>query len=159
MQILRHHNEVLAFVERNPEPCISALIQQRIQELVDEDTTMEELVVLVILESGEGVEHLQTQLDMHVMTTAGYPLWEVIEEHATCYELVFVLSSSGYGALVFVPKAGSAPDILDLCREHAYRSPPCPPPDATDAPVATDTAHRGGFFTPTQSKESHETSR
>lgn len=159
MQILRHPSEELAFVERNPDPCIAALIQQRMQELVDEDTTMEELVVFVILESDDGIEQLQAQLNMHVMTPAGYPLWEVIEEHATCYEMVFVLSSSGYGALVFAPKVGSAPDILALCREHAYRSSPCPPPDATDAPVATDTAHRGGFFTSTQSKESHETSR
>lgn len=147
MQILRHPGEVLAFVERNIDPFISALIRQRMEELVDEDNTiMEELVVFVILESGDGIEHLQTQMDMHVMTTAGYPLWEVIEEHATCYELVFVLSSSGYGALVFAPKVGSAPDILALCQEHAYRNPPCPPPDATDA---ADTAHRGGFFTPT----------
>jgi hypothetical protein len=150
MQILRHHGEVLAFVESHSDPCTTALIQQRMQELVDEDTTMEELVVFVVLEPGDGIEHLQTQLDMHVMTTAGYPLWEVIEEHATCYELVFVLSSSGYGALVFVPKVGSAPDILALCQEHAYRSPRCPLPDATDAPVATDTAHRGGFLLPAQ---------
>ena len=159
MQILRHPDEVLAYIERKPDPCITALIQQRMQELTDEDTHMEELLVFVILESGDGIEHLQTQMDMHVMTTAGYPLWEVIEEHATCYELVFVLSSQGYGALVFAPKVVSAPDILALCQEHAYRSPPCPPPDATDAPVATDTAHRGGFFTPAQTKESHETSR
>ncbi len=150
MQILRHPSEVLAFVERNPDPCTTALIQQRMQELVGEDTHMEELVVFVVLESGDGIEHLQTQLDMHVMTTAGYPLWEVIEEHATCYELVFVLSSSGYGALVFVPKQSTAPEILDLCREHAYRSSPCPLPDATDATVATDTAHRGGFLLPAQ---------
>lgn len=159
MQILRHPTEVLAFAESHSDPCITALIQQRMQELVDEDTTMEELMVFVILESGDGIEHLQTQLNMHVMTPAGYPLWEVIEEHATSYELVFVLSSSGYGALVFVPKQGPAADILALCQAHAYRSSPRPPPDATDAPVATDTAHRGGFFTPAQTKESHETIR
>ena len=157
MQILRQPSEVLAFVERNPDPCITALIQQRIQELVDEDTTMEELVVFVILESGDGIEHLQTQMDMSVMTNAAYPLWEVIEEHATCYELVFVLSSSGYGALVFVPKQGPAADILALCQAHAYWSSPYPPPDATDAPVATDTAHRGGFLLPVEAGDRHET--
>ena len=87
---------------------------------------------------------------MTVVTNSGHPLWEVIEEHATCYELVFVLSSSGYGVLVFTPKIGSAPDIFDLCREHACRNPPFPPPDATDAPDAIDTAHRGGFLLPAQ---------
>lgn len=150
MHALRHTNEVLAFVESYPDPCVTALIQQRMEELTDEDTNMEELVVFVILESGDGIEQLQAQMNIRVMTDLGSPLWEVIEEHATCYELVFVLSSSGYGTLVFAPKAECAPDILALCREHAYRSPPCPPPDAIDAPVATDTAHRGGFLLPDQ---------
>lgn len=148
MHILRHPGEVLAFVENYPDPCISVLIQQRMEELVDEDTSMEELVVFVILESGDGIEQLQTKMDMRVMTDLGSPLWEVIEEHTTCYELVFVLSSSGYGALVFAPKVESAPDILALCQKHAYRSPP--PPDATDAPDAIGTAHRGGFLLPVQ---------
>ncbi len=157
MQILRHPGEVLAFIEKNPDPCIKALIQQRMEELVDEDTHMEELVVFVILEAGEGIEQLQSQLDISVMTGSGYPLWEVIEEHATCYELVFVLSSSGYGALVLAPKIGVPTDILALCQQQAYRS--SPPPDATDVPDAIDTAHRGGFFTPVQPKETNETSR
>ena len=148
MQILRHPGEVLAFVENYPDPCIAALIRQRMEELVDEDTSMEELVVFVILESGDGIEQLQNQMDMRVMTNLGSQLWEVIEEHATCYELVFVLSSSGYGALVLAPKTEAAPDILALCQQHTYPSPP--PPDATDAPDATDTAHRGGFLLPVQ---------
>ncbi len=159
MQILRHPDEVLAFVQNYSDPCITALIQQRMTELLDDESGMEELVVFVILESGDGIEKLQGQLDMRVISDQGGPLWEVIEEHATCYELVFVLSSSGYGALVFAPKEGCAPDILALCRGHAYRSPPDPPPDAIDAPVAIDTAHRGGFFTPVETKEPHETSR
>ncbi len=154
MKILRHPDEVLAFVQIYTDPCITALIQQRMEELTDDDTSMEELVVFVILESGDGIEQLQRQLNMQVRTDQGVPFWEVVEEHATCYELVFVLSSSGYGALVFAPKQGCAPDILALCQEHAYRSsPPYPPPDAIDATVATDTAHRGGFFTSVHSKE------
>lgn len=150
MHVLRHPDEVLAFVETYPDPCITALIQQRMEELIDEEISMEELVVFVILESGDGIEQLQAQMDMRVMADLGCPLWEVIEEHSTSYELVFVLSSSGFGTLIFAPKAECAPDILALCREHVYRSPPYPPPDAIDVPVATDTAHRGGFFTPIQ---------
>lgn len=154
MKILRHPEEVLAFVQNYSDPCVTALIQQRIEELIDEDISMEELVVFLILESGDVIEQLQRQLNMQVMTDQSVPLWEVIEEHTTCYELVFVLSSSGYGASVFVPKKGCAPDILALCQKHAYRSPtPYPPPAALDATVATDTAHRGGFFTSVNSKE------
>lgn len=152
MHILRHQKEVMAFEESYPDPCITALIQRRMEELIDEDTNMEDLVVFVILGAGDGIKQLQDQLDMFVMTDLGTPLWEVIEEHATCYELVFVFSSSGFGTLVFTPKAEAAPDILAFCQQHAYRSSPCPPPDAIDESVATDTAHRGGFFTPVHTK-------
>jgi hypothetical protein len=117
-------------------------------ELIDTETTIEELVVFVILEAGEGIDQLQTQMAMQIMTNQGSPLWEFIEEHNNCYELVFVLSQSGQGVLVFAPKDGCAPDILALCHQHAERSPPLKTPDDPDAPVATDTAHRGGFFTP-----------
>ena len=147
MQILRTAEAVQHFVEMKRGAEVGRLVVDRMEELIDEDTSMEELVVFVILESGDGIEQLQTQMDMRVMTDLGSSLWEVIEEHATCYELVFVLSSSGYGVLVFAPKAECAPDILALCQEHAHRNPPYPPPDAIDA---TDTAHRGGFFTPVQ---------
>lgn len=162
MHILRHPTEVLAFVESNSDQSIAVLIQLRMAELLDDDTSMEELVVFVILEPDDGIQQLQDQLGLTLWADQGCPLWEVIEEHSTCYELVFVLSSSGYGALVFAPKLGCAPDILALCRAHAVRSPPYPPPDAIDAidaPVATDTAHRGGFFTPVETKEINETSR
>jgi hypothetical protein len=148
MHVLRHTTEVLAFLGDYPDPCVSALIRQRMTELIDDDTSMEELVVFVILEAGEGVDQLQTQMTMQIMTDQGSPLWEVIEQHASCYELVFVLSSSGLGVLVFAPKNGCAPDILALCQQYAERSPPQKTPDDPDAIDATDTAHRGGFFTP-----------
>ncbi len=148
MHVLRHPTEVLAFFDDYPNPYITALIRQRMKELIDEETSMEELVVFVILEAGEGIDQLQTQMAMQIMTNQGSPLWEFIEEHNTCYELVFVLSSSGQGLLVFVPKDGCAPAILALCQAYAVRSPPHKTPDDPDAPVATDTAHRGGFFTP-----------
>lgn len=148
MHVLRHPTEVLAFVEDYPDPCINGLIRQRMIELFDDDTSMEELVVFVILEPDDDIDQLQNQMGFQVMTDQGGPLWEVIEQHGTCYELVFVLSSTGQGVLVFVPKDGCAPDILALCQAYAVRSPPLKTPDAPDVPVATDTAHRGGFFTP-----------
>jgi hypothetical protein len=159
MQILRTAHAVQQLVASVGGSEIGKLVLNRMEELTDDQTSMEELVMFVILGPSDGIEQLQDQLDMYVMTELGSPLWEVIEEHATCYELVFVLSSSGYGALVFAPKQGCAPDVLALCEGHAYRRPPDPPPDAIDAPVAIDTAQRGGFFTSVQTKESHETSR
>ena len=33
MHVLRHPDEVLAFLENYPDPCVTALIQQRMEEL------------------------------------------------------------------------------------------------------------------------------
>ena len=148
MHVLRHPEEVLAFLEDYPDPCVTALIMQSMATLIDDDTSMEELVVFVILEAGEGIDQLQNQMAMQIMTDQGSPLWEVVEEHNTCYELVFVLSSSGQGVLVFAPKDGCAPDILALCQAYSVRSPPHKTPDDPDAIDAETTAPRGGFFTP-----------
>lgn len=120
MHVLRHPPEVLAFSETHQDAQIEALIQQRMEELLtDDDTDMEELVFIVVLQSADTVADLETTLRAPITTPEGSPLWEVIEAHDTCYELVFVLASSGYGALVFAPKAAAHPSVLALCREHA----------------------------------------
>lgn len=120
MYVLRHPSEVLAFSETHHDAQITALIQQRMDELLtDDEPNMEELVFVVVLESADTVADLEATLLAPVTTPEGSPLWEVIEAHGTCYELVFVLASSGYGALVFAPKAAAHPSVLALCREHA----------------------------------------
>jgi hypothetical protein len=125
MQVLRHADEVSAFIQSQPESEITALMTQRMAELLaEEDTTMEELVFFVIPESEDAVADLETTLGRPIRTTTGHPLWEVIETHMTCYEMVFVLSSSGYGALVFVPYLDALPELLNLCRSHAMESSP-----------------------------------
>lgn len=120
MHVLRHPSEVLAFSETQQDPQITALIQQRMEELLtDEDTDMEELMFVVVLESADTVADLETTLRTPITMPEGSPLWEVMEAHDTCYELVFVLASSGYGALVFADKTAAHPSVLALCREHA----------------------------------------
>ena len=122
MQILRHANEVSAFVQSQPESEIAVLTQRRLAELLsDEEFTMEELVFFVIPESRDTVIDLETTLGSSIRTTEGHPLWEVIEAHNTCYEMVFVLSSSGYGALVFVPYMDAHPELLAMCRSNVAR--------------------------------------
>ena len=49
MHILRHAHEVSAFIETSSDPVITALVQQRLSELLqDDDLTMEELVFFVV---------------------------------------------------------------------------------------------------------------
>lgn len=120
MHVLRHTHEVSAFIQTHPDPAITTLIQQRFAELMaDDDTTMEELVFFVVLEPQDTPAELTTLLNCPQQISNQFPPWEVIEEHTACFELVFVLSSSGYGALVFAPKHCAHPDVLAFCQSHA----------------------------------------
>ena len=123
MQILRHAHEVSAYLAAAHNSAAQSLIHSRMDELVgDEDTAMEEVVFFVILDAQDDRTSLESALGVPLMAPDGFPLWEVIEAHGTCYELVFVLSSSGYGALVIAPEQSTHPDILALCREHAFHA-------------------------------------
>jgi hypothetical protein len=48
------------------------------------------------------------------------PSFEVCEEHAGCYEMVFILNDDGFGIDIFIPKSeGIDPELLALCRAYA----------------------------------------
>lgn len=125
MHVLRHAHEVSAYLSTHTHTEISSLIQQRQTELLaDDDTTMEELVFYVVLEPGDTRQHLEATLGASIQTADGQPLWEVLEEHGTCFEMVVVLSSDGFGSLVFIPKQPDTdPELLTLCQQHATPAP------------------------------------
>jgi hypothetical protein len=125
MHILRHAPEVSAFIQTYPDRTVTTLIQQRLSDLLQDDDspmeqlTMEELVFFVLVEPGETIPQLVEALGTDLQTVDGCPLWEFIDEHSTCYEFVLVMSDSGFGAEVFIPKTGMDADLLALCQLHA----------------------------------------
>ena len=97
---------------------IAGVMAQRLQEL--DEYTMEEIVFFVIVEPGDTWADIDKAVGSQLFTLDGSPLWEVIEKHSSCFELVVVLESSGYGAIVFVPDCpGMDADVLALCLQHA----------------------------------------
>ncbi len=118
MHILRHASEVLAF--RHSVASIVSLLLDRLESVTAEGDAMEDVVFFIVLDAGDGVADIEAAMQSALMTESGLPLWEVIEEHPDCYELVFVLDDSGYGAIVVAPRSDAAPTLLDLCRRHAY---------------------------------------
>jgi hypothetical protein len=120
MHILRHAPEVSAFIQTYPDQAVTTLIQQRLNDLLqDDDLTMEELVFFVLVDPGETIPQLVEALGTDLQTVDESPLWEFIEEHSTCYEFVLVLSQDGFGAEVFISKTGIDADLLALCQMHA----------------------------------------
>ena len=52
------------------------------------------------------------------------PAAEALEEHACCYELVFILNDDGFGIEIFVPKMdGIDPTLLSMCSTYATKAP------------------------------------
>ncbi len=120
MHVLRHAPEVSAFIETYPDQAVTALIQKRLDELLqDDDSPMEELVFFVLVDPGATIQQLVEALGTDLQTVDESPLWEFIEEHPTCYEFVIVMSDSGFGSDVFIPKTGMDGDLLALCQLHS----------------------------------------
>jgi len=118
MQILRRASEVMAF--QHPRASIVRLLSQRLSELTAEGDDFEEIAFFIVLDRGDGLPDDEPAMPFPWMTDCGRPLWEVIEAHPDCYELVFVLDDSGYGAIVIAPRGDADPAVLELCRRHAH---------------------------------------
>ena len=93
---------------------IKAMITRRFDELCSPDYEWAELGYFVVVESHDTIAELEGAHRIAITTgyccTAHYgqpgfiPSFELIEEHESSYELVFILSDSGFGVTLFVPK-------------------------------------------------------
>ena len=127
MQIIR--DLVAAYAITDLE--LRQLIEKTIHDLSeDEPYDPEELGYFVIVEPGDTLEMIDVQLGFSIMSnrysgdrfgSSGFtPCFELVEEHAGYYEMVFVISDDGYGVEVFIPKTGEIdPELLAMCKQYA----------------------------------------
>jgi hypothetical protein len=84
----------------------------------------------IIVQPGDTLATINAQIGFDILANKwtgvrfdqpGYTQsFEVLEEHAGYWEMVFILSDDGYGIEVFIPKAqGIDPDLLAMCARHA----------------------------------------
>ena len=136
MQTICDKNSVASI--GNPE--MRCLVELRIQELVefDPDAAPSLLAKFIVMEAGDRLDELDAQLGFPILTNrwtgvrfgqVGFtPSWEVLEEHRTCYEMVFVLSDDGYGVELFIPKHPSMDsELLSMCAEFSLPAQPILP--------------------------------
>ena len=109
---------------------IRQLVQQRISDLGGEAFDTTTLGYFLVIEQGDTLDAVNTQLGFSILAnrftgiaysdTGFTPSFEFVEEFATCYDMVFILSDDGFGIEVFVEKAeGVPPDLRIMCRVHA----------------------------------------
>ena len=126
MHVIRTDSDLQALED----PGLLELIHRRIADTAEFVNTFGELVFFVIVEPGDDIAGVDDALGFPVMvnrfdgTTLGEPgftpSWDVLEEHAGFYELVYVLSDDGRGVTVFVIKAEGVPaELLAMCRQFS----------------------------------------
>lgn len=112
------------------EPELRQLVECRLELLADGESREEALGYLILLQPGDSATNVSVQVGFDVLANryTGHrfdhprytPSFEILEEHRTCFELLFVLSDDGYGVVVFIPKSeGIDPDLLAMCELHS----------------------------------------
>ncbi len=111
---------------------IRELVQQRINDLGGEEFDSTELGYILVVEGGDTLDALEAQLGFSIVANRftgirydqpGFtPSFEFIEDLGHCYDMVIVLSDSGYGVEILVPnKAVGDVDLLAMCHTYATR--------------------------------------
>ena len=121
------------------DPAIRRLVQERYAEVCngepyDADVHGEMIVVqerdtLVSMEEETGLPIATNPFDGARFPDLEFvPVWEWIENHNSCFVCTFVLTDSGGGTSLFVPKhSGIDADLLALCARFAVPVPEVTP--------------------------------
>ena len=127
MHVIRSESDFDALED----PDLQVLIRQRIADTAEYVVDhFSELVFFVIVEPGDVVDRVALAVGFSLLVNRfdgtrfgapGFtPSWDVLEEHAGVYELVYVLGQDGQGVTVFVSKTdGVSPELLSMCRHFA----------------------------------------
>jgi hypothetical protein len=117
------------------DPDLRGLVEQRFEEICDGEEYEEEVHgYMIVVEPGDTAEDLEKESSCPILRSyignARFgdpdfkPVFEVLEEHAGCYEMVFVPGGGDFGIVIFIPKqAGVDPELLALCAEYAEPAP------------------------------------
>lgn len=118
--------------ERLADPAIRNIVQARFSAMDAENPDLDEWGYFIVIEDGDVDADVEKQLGFSVFANrfngkvfgdAGFtPSFEILEDHESCVELVFVLSDDGYGVEVLIPHAVSFDSRLrSLCERYAIR--------------------------------------
>jgi hypothetical protein len=120
-----------ALVNRIPDPDIRDLVHQRFSEICGaEPYDYDTHGYMIVVEPGDSVTALEEEISFPILRNlfddARYgepdftPSFEALEEHASCYEMVFIFNDEGFGVDIFIPKqSGIDTDLLAMCAEYA----------------------------------------
>lgn len=108
----RTHASIHHTAQHHPDPTLRKLISRRIEELSDYTEDLADLIHILILEPSDTLTSVDAQLGFSL---AERPI-DVIESHRGWYELTIVVSDSGFGFVLYIPKhPDTVHDLLKIC--------------------------------------------
>ena len=113
------------------DPDLRDLVTQRFAEVWPDESYDPNLHgYMIVVEPGDALDAIEAESKCRIVRSLygdsrfGDPAYETsfefLDEHACCYEMVFVLSDDGYGIEIFIPKiAGIDATLLAMCAQYA----------------------------------------
>jgi hypothetical protein len=120
-----------ALIDRIFDPAIRDLVQKRFSEVcAGEPYDFDLHGYMIVVEPSDSVEILEQEIgcpilhglfdDSHYGEPDFTPCFEALEDHAYCFEMVFIFNDEGFGVDLFIPKQpGINGDLLAMCAEYA----------------------------------------
>jgi len=71
---------------------------------------------MVVVEPDDSIADLEAETCCNISVD---PMFEALEEHDCCYEMLFILNDDGFAITLLIPKHGIDADLLKLCAEYA----------------------------------------
>ena len=71
---------------------------------------------MIVVEEGDSISDLEAETCCSISVD---PMFEALEEHDCCFEMLFILNDDGFAITIFIPKHGIDADLLKLCNEYA----------------------------------------
>ena len=107
------------------DPSILKLVKLRHDQLGDEMFGS-----VIIVEIGDTVEDIEKEIGFSILTNLFddvrypdpdfVPCFEVLEDHGTFYEILFIFGDGDDGTVeIFIPKVGVDPLLLAMCSQFA----------------------------------------
>jgi len=118
-----------------PDPGIRSLGSQGLVDMCDGEAFDTDIHgYMIVVESADSVSMLEQEAGFPIMGNlfddarfgdADFsPCFEVLEEHAECYEMVFIPTDGDFSIGIFIPKqAGVDAGLLAMCTQYAVPAP------------------------------------
>ena len=110
------------------DPDILKLVKMRHDQLGDEMFDS-----VIIIEAGDSISDIEEEIGFSILTNLFdnvrfpdpdfVPCFEVLEDHGTFYEMLFIFGDGDDAIEIFIPKYGVDNKLLSMCSQYAVLVP------------------------------------